>query len=84
VVRTATNAGADVQARLPAHNNRGHRHTSYRQFVMWEHGHLGKNNRVVIPCCVVQLIRNKWPSPDGNYTGFLPPRRQGNGGQANV
>jgi hypothetical protein len=74
VIRTAANAHSDVTARRPSHDNRNLRHTAYRQYVMWQHGHLGKNNRVVIPCCVVWMIRRKWPSPDGKYTGFLEPK----------
>jgi hypothetical protein len=78
IIRAANNGNADVRARVPGYDNRNLRHVSYRQYVMWQHGHLGKNNRVVIPSCVIWLIRRKWPSPDGRYTGFLPPRRQNN------
>ena len=53
-------------------NMRAMRHTSYRQFVMLKYGHLGKSNRVVIPSCTVWMIRDKYPSPDGHYTGFKP------------
>ena len=50
------------------------RHTAYRLFVLWKHGHLGAGRRVVISSCVVCKIRRSFPSPDGNYTGFKVSR----------
>ena len=73
IVKTAVNSNADTLVRTPCHDNRGMRHTAYRQYVMWMHGNLGKNNCVVIPACVVWMIRDKWPSPDGKYTGYKDP-----------
>ena len=46
------------------------RHASYRQYVMWQHGHFGKGHCRVIPSCCVLEIRKHYPSPDGHYTGF--------------
>lgn len=48
------------------------RHLLYRNFViMANRGHpLGKNNRVVIPSCVVSKIRDKYPEEDNSYHGF--------------
>jgi len=45
---------------------------AYRAFVSWmmQGKRLGKGVRVVIPACVVSCIRNRFPSPDGQYTGF--------------
>jgi hypothetical protein len=35
---------------------------------------LGKNNRVVLPRCVVIAIRQKYPEDDeNNYTGYIDP-----------
>jgi hypothetical protein len=31
---------------------------------------LGKGNRIVIPACVVNKIRNRFPSTDNEYCGF--------------
>ena len=48
------------------------RHLCYRNFLVFVNKGqpLGKNNRVVLPQCVVEKIRNKYPDPDGIYTGF--------------
>jgi hypothetical protein len=31
---------------------------------------IGRHNRVVIPCCAVKCIREKFPEISGNYIGF--------------
>ncbi|CAM4708249.1 unnamed protein product [Leuciscus chuanchicus] len=48
-------------------------HVAYRSFVSWCWGYLGRSVRVVIPCCVVTRIRQAFPDPSGQYTGFRPP-----------
>lgn len=55
-------------------NNENFRHAAYRQFVLWQHGRLGRGNRVVVPSCCVLAIRARYPSPNGVYTGFRPAR----------
>lgn len=55
-------------------NNENFRHAAYRQFVLWQHGRLGRGNRVVVPSCCVIAIRARYPSPNGVYTGFRPAR----------
>ena len=54
-------------------NNCNLRFASYRQYVLWAFGKLGKGNRVVIPSCVLNKIRAKFPAPVGEqYKGFVP------------
>ena len=62
----------DFMAGDPFHDNRARRHASYRQVIFWRYRRLGAGNRRVIPSCIVNRIRQAYPSPDGNYTGFRP------------
>lgn len=60
--------------------NAKYRHIAFRQFVRWCCGFCGKNNRVIIPSCVVTRIRAQFPEPNDeehlNYRGFRLPREQ--------
>ena len=49
------------------------RNLAYRNFLVFLHKGtpLGRHNRVVLPRCVVQCIREKYPDEDNNYTGFI-------------
>lgn len=51
--------------------HRRFRYTAYRQFVMWTWGRLGPDVRVPIPSCVVNCIRQAFPSEGQDYTGFM-------------
>ena len=64
----------DMVALNNTRNNESFRHAAYRQFVLWQHGLLGKGNRRVVPSCCVLAIRARYPSPNGIYTGYRPSR----------
>ena len=53
-------------------SNKSYRFSAYRQYTAWVHYYerLGRNNRLVIPSCVVKKIRDTFPSVDGSYIGF--------------
>lgn len=53
------------------YNNECWRYTSYRQYILWVWGKLGRRNRKVIPSCIVCKIRDRFPDPNGKYTGFM-------------
>lgn len=51
-------------------SNRSLRYAAYRQFSWWVFKRLGKNNRRVLPSCVLWKIRSKFPDPEGKYTKY--------------
>ena len=57
--------------------NRSFRHAAYRQYVLWIHGRLQRDDRRTVPACCVKVVRAKFPSLTGNYTGFIPGRGVG-------
>ncbi|KAE9524465.1 hypothetical protein AGLY_015186 [Aphis glycines] len=48
------------------------RYICYKQFTYWINSwnSIGKGNRIVIPSCVVNKIRQKYPEQDGCYVGY--------------
>ena len=51
---------------------RQNRLVAYRQFVHWANQgrRMGPRVRVVLPACIVQLIRKHFPEESGQYTGL--------------
>lgn len=47
-----------------------YRYHAYRNYIGVMYGYLGRRNRRVIPACVVQYIRGRWPDPMGTYRGY--------------
>ncbi|XP_040294285.1 P2X purinoceptor 7-like [Bufo bufo] len=43
---------------------------AYRQFTTWIYAYLRKYVQIPIPSCVIRTIREKFPDPEGRYTGF--------------
>ena len=50
---------------------RRYRYLSYRMFVSWVWGSLGRHIRVPIPACVVSHLRRRWPDSENEYRGFM-------------
>lgn len=50
--------------------NKVQRYAAYRQFILWKYGYLGEGVRIAIYSCCVCAIRNTFPDPTGQYTGF--------------
>ena len=67
---TVIRSHGDTYVFTPTYDNWAMRHAAYRQYVMWQHRHLGKGHRKVIPSCCVWEIRKHYPSPNGQYTGY--------------
>ncbi|KAG8011749.1 P2X purinoceptor 7 [Nibea albiflora] len=50
------------------------RHCAYRQYITWRFGVPPNDTHPAIPSCCVWRIREEYPSPDGQYSGFRPVR----------
>lgn len=47
-----------------------YRKAAYCQYILYNHGYLGRGNRKVIPSCVIWKVRDHYPAPDSIYLGF--------------
>ncbi len=74
VLEIAMRYREDVLVLNNVRDNQSFRHAAYRQYVLWQHGRLGRGNRRVVPSCCVVAIRTRFPSPNGVYTGYRPAR----------
>ena len=61
---------SDVFADDPDYSPSSYRKAAYRQWILWQHGYLGRTNRRVVPSCIVWAVRDKYPAQDGQYLGF--------------
>jgi hypothetical protein len=50
--------------------NKACRHAAYTMYTRTKFGHLGKANRVPLPSCVVNGVRDNFPDPKNNFVGF--------------
>ncbi|KAM9360252.1 P2X purinoceptor 7 [Symphorus nematophorus] len=50
------------------------RHCAYRQYISWRFGVTPNDTHPTIPSCCVWRVREEYPSPDGQYSGFRPAR----------
>lgn len=60
------------EAHTPQDINKSLRHSAYRQYILWVHGRLHREDRRVVPSCCVKAIRRRFPDPTGQYKGFVP------------
>nr|DBA15563.1 TPA: hypothetical protein GDO54_004756 [Pyxicephalus adspersus] len=53
--------------------NRCLRKAAFRSYTRMIHGFWGKKRRIQVPSCVVWVVRNAFPDPDGRYTDAFWP-----------
>ena len=70
VLTVAIRARCDIRVEEPAYASNSFRKAAYRQYILWRFGKLGRENRKVCPACVVGVIREAYPTLDGQYLGF--------------
>ena len=70
VLSIAIVSRSDIFADDPDYGPASYQKAAYRQWVMWQHGYLGRYNRKFIPSCVMRAVRRRYPAPDINYLGF--------------
>lgn len=62
---------SDVFDEDPEYSPSSYRKAAYRQWILWNHGYLGRANRRVVPSCIVWAVRDRYPAPLGTfYLGF--------------
>lgn len=61
---------SDNFADEPDYSPSSYTKAAYHQWIMWQIGCTGRDNRRVVPSCVVWAVRNRYPAPDGIYLGY--------------
>ncbi|XP_033829104.1 P2X purinoceptor 7 [Periophthalmus magnuspinnatus] len=56
----------------PSRSARELRHCAYAQYILWRFGPTPSHATPIIPRCCVQIIRERYPSHDGHYSGVRP------------
>jgi len=51
--------------------NKQYRFAAYQMYTRAKLGYLGKGNRVPLPLCVSDAVRNNFPDPNHSYVGFI-------------
>ena len=70
VLQLAIRNRGDLRNDMDDNSTRFLRKASYRQYVLDRYGYLGKGNIKVCPSCVVEVIRQHYPSQTGVHMGF--------------
>ena len=70
VLNKAIRARCDIRVEVADFEMNSYRKAAYRQYILWKYGKLGKGNRRVCPSWGVRLVRQTYPSSDGEYMGF--------------
>lgn len=59
-----------VFVQSPDYTTSSYKKATYRQFILWQEGRLGRGNYKVVPSCVIWTVRNRYPALDGLYLGL--------------
>ena len=59
----------ETENQEPSNNNL--RYSAYRSLNAWLYNKK-MGGRTCLPSCLVNSVKEKYPDPDGNYTGFIP------------
>ena len=71
-----------VDIMYPEVSNKAKRYHMYRHMLRKLHGHMGKGKRKRLPSCILQGLRDLFPSEE--YVGFKPdPLKSGARGERN-
>jgi len=69
-MEVCTKARCDIRADEFNFSMESFRKAGYSQYALLTNGKLGRGNRRVLPACVVRIIRQAYPAPDGRYMGY--------------
>ena len=70
VLIVAIHQRCDLCADVINYSPESYQKAAYRQYILWVYKKLGHGNHRVCPSCGVQIIRQWYPSPTGQYMGF--------------